>query len=391
MKNNTQKVLITIGIFAAFFLFGFLDNLKGPTIPFIIKGLNLNYSLMGNILFLEYVGFFVATFMTGIAIFRFGIKNILLASSLLFFIGIALASGIPVYLVLLGAFLVLGLGLGIMEVAGYSTIVIFHNEDKGKFLNLLTAFYGAGSMLVPLYAGALLSANISWRVTFAFCLLPIFLVGFFLIIIRFPAYERKKEASIFALIKSAFSLEMVLHYLALSFYTAVEIGLAAWMVEYIFKIKGQPFFFSSITLSIYFGLITVGRLCGSFVVDRIGHLRVLFLASLSGLLSLVAGIYGPNYLVLFIPGTGLFFSIIFPTITASFTDIKKTDIQKYLGFLLTFGGIGGMVGPWLVGLFGAVLKLSNSITLLVIFEFLMLVSIGLLIGLKSRFRKRENI
>jgi MFS transporter, FHS family, glucose/mannose:H+ symporter len=377
MKNN-QKILVTIGTFAAFFLFGTLDNLKGPAIPFIIKELGINYSLMGNVLGLQYIGFFIATLIAGVAIFKFGLKAILLAAFALSFSGIGLTAGLPVYGVLLLAFLLLGLGLGMLEIAGNSAIVLLHNKKKGMFLNLLGSFHGVGSMLVPIYAGALLSANISWRIVFSLCLIPIIMIILYLTLIRFPKQEKTKADPIFTLAKSAFYPEMCWYYVAIGCYVAAEIGLASWIVEYLYKIKGQPLFYSSISLSIYFGLITGGRILGSVIVDKIGHLPILFWAASGAILSLALGIYGPSQLGFFLPVTGFFFSIIFPTITASFTNIQKPNIEKYLGFLFTFAGIGGMIGPWLIGVLGDLLRLSNSISMLIVYSLLMMIALLIL-------------
>jgi FHS family glucose/mannose:H+ symporter-like MFS transporter len=390
MKNN-PKILVTIGAFAAFFLFGVLDNLKGPAIPFIIKELGINYSLMGNVLGLEYIGFFIATLIAGIAIFRFGLKTILLSAFTLAFLGIGCMAGLPVYGFLLVTFLALGLGLGTLEIGGNSTIVLLHNEKKGMFLNLLGSFHGVGSMLVPIYAGALLSANISWRIVFSLCLIPIIMIIIYLALIQFPKQEKTKTDPIFALAKSAFCPEMCWHYVAIGCYVAAEIGLASWIVEYLYKIKGQPLFYSSISLSVYFGLITGGRILGSFIVDKIGHLPVLLWATFGAIFSLALGIYGPSRLGFFLPVTGFFFSIIFPTITASFANIQKPNIEKYLGFLFTFAGIGGMIGPWLIGVLGDIIQLEYSISVLIGYLVLMLIAFLILQLGKNRPQRQARV
>ena len=43
-------------------------------------------------------------------------------------------------------------------------------------------------------------------------------------------------------------------------------------------------------------------------------------------------------------------SIIFPTVTAAASDLHSENVGSVLGLLFTFAGVGGMLGPWLVGL-----------------------------------------
>jgi fucose permease len=389
--KSVKRLFTTIGVFFAFFLFGVLDNLKGPNIPFIIKDLSINYSLMGNILFIEYVGFLIATLVAGFLIFKFGLKSILLTAIFLIFTGIGFSAGIPTYISLLFGFLILGLGLGALEITANSTIVLLFSENKGMFLNLLSSCYGIGSMLVPFYAGILLSSNISWRLVFAICLIPILALIIYSMFSKFPQYENKREESIFSLLKSGFSAEMSWHYMGMCCYVAAEIGLAAWIVEYALKFKGQSILISSLSLSMYFGLLTAGRLLGSFIVDRVGYLRILLLTSIGAVTTIIVGIQGPKNLFFFLPATGFFFSIIFPTIIASFTEIKRDNIEKYLSLLFTSAGIGGMIGPWLIGVFADHVKLSNSISILMIYSSLMLISIAVLLAKRNFFEKNPLI
>ena len=70
-------------------------------------------------------------------------------------------------------------------------------------------------------------------------------------------------------------------YLAIGVYVALEIGMAAWMVEFLQKTRGQSVAASTMALSLLFLMVTVGRLLGSFLVDRVGLLRSILLASLA--------------------------------------------------------------------------------------------------------------
>lgn len=66
---------ITIGSFIAFFLFGFADNLKGPTLPAVLQELHFNYAQGGTLVFGAYFGFLIATLLTGMLADRAGNKE----------------------------------------------------------------------------------------------------------------------------------------------------------------------------------------------------------------------------------------------------------------------------------------------------------------------------
>jgi FHS family glucose/mannose:H+ symporter-like MFS transporter len=135
----------------------------------------------------------------------------------------------------------------------------------------------------------------------------------------------------------------------MALYVAAEIGIGSWLVEFLQKAKGQSVLRSSFFLSLFFGGMTVGRFVGSFFVERIGYLRIMLYVSIASVVCLALGTFAPPALAFFLPLTGLFFSIIFPTITAAVSDLHTENMGTILGLLFTFAGVGGMLGPWIMG------------------------------------------
>jgi fucose permease len=178
--------------------------------------------------------------------------------------------------------------------------------------------------------------------------------------------------------KSAFTGEMLLFYFTIAVYVAAEIGIGAWIVEFLQKVKSQSVMMSSLFLSLFFGAITIGRFVGSFLVDRIGYLKIMLYVSIASIVCVSIGTFAPPALAFFLPLAGLFFSIIFPTATAAVSDLHKENVGTILGLLFTFAGVGGMLGPWAVGIFSdwvgirlgfgviTVLCIAMSVTLLVL-------------------------
>ena len=72
MRNS--KTLLTAGCFLAFFAFGFIDNLKGPVLPELLRSEHLSLSQGGTIFLGAYIGFIVATLLqvTERFVFAFG-------------------------------------------------------------------------------------------------------------------------------------------------------------------------------------------------------------------------------------------------------------------------------------------------------------------------------
>jgi fucose permease len=342
---------LTAAAFFAFFVFGFTDNLKGPVLPALLSGLQFSYSVGGALLFGIYLGFMAATLVTGLAADAWGLKAVLV------FAGVSLALGTsgfgsfasPIWLTLSAA--VLGFGLGSLELGCNALIVRLHPADKGRYLNLMAVMHGLGSMLAPLYAGWMLSAGNAWRNVYLWSLAPIgLLLGSFTLAHLPRGNQLGREAIDFSRLgKTAFEGKLPWYYTAIGLYVAVELGIASWIVEFLQQARAQGVAQSTLYLSAFFGLIMLGRFLGSFFVERIGYLRAILVAGLGASACIALGVFGPEGFSILLPASGFLLSIIFPTITAAVSGFQHENLNSVLGLLFTFAGLGGIAGPWLVG------------------------------------------
>jgi fucose permease len=210
---------------------------------------------------------------------------------------------------------------------------------------------GTPALAVPGGRTPVVSANSTWRTVYRWDLVFIFSFMAFFALVPFPRREAGASEKIdFKHIgKTAVSPTMLLYYCAYALYVAVEIGIASWMVEYLQKVYGQSVSQSTLALSIFFGLIMVGRFVGSFIVERLGYLHSILFAALAASVCIGLSLYGPTQFVWLLPASGFFFSIIFPTLTASVSSTYQANLNSLLGLLFTFAGFGGLFGPWLIG------------------------------------------
>ncbi len=230
-------------------------------------------------------------------------------------------------------------------------IVDLHSQQRGRYLNLLAVFHGIGSLIVPLYAAQLFQNSFSWRQIYRFSLALAVLLTLYFVVVKYPVQKegRNPGFDLGELRRTGFNRQMGWLYLLLAVYVATELGIAAWMVEFLQQTKAFSVRRSSLYLSLFFGGIMLGRLLGSFVVERIGYLRVMLFAIMAAMLCLITGIFGPPELAIFLPVSGVFFSIIFPTTTAAASKLHQENTGTILGLLFAFGGLGGALGPWAIG------------------------------------------
>jgi len=351
LRERQTKIVVTIGAFFAFLIFGFADNLKGPLIPVLLEEFSLSYAQGSNILLMLYLGFMLSIIGSGIIAGKYGNRHVLLLSSIIISIAVAGMSIVQDKIFLYPLFFSIGMALGGIEVGANGAITDIYHENSGKYLNLLAVFHGAGSMIAPWLVGILLEKNMPWQTAYKGSFLPILLFPLIFIFLRFTS-EKSKKNNPDTNIKSPdkiINMNLILLSLLILLYVAAEIGISSWLVDYLYKVKNFSLKTASLMLTIFWAFMMLGRLIASFIVDRIGYLKSLIITICLALLSFVGGILPGKYFAYLLPLTGLFFAMVFPTTTALAAQIFPEHKARALSFMFFFAGLGGLIGPWIVG------------------------------------------
>ncbi len=391
---RTSTKLITAGCFLSFFVFGFVDNLKGPLLPELLRNGAYSYSQGGTIVLAAYVGFIVASLLSGVMADMVNNRSVLLFAAICLCIGSIGFGTTQSYLGLILFMATTGVGLGAIELGANGLIVELHSESRGLYLNLLSTFHGFGSLLVPLYAGWLVNAGYPWQQIYGSSVLlavPLLVVFWpykssdsSVVSLREAELETQPEHGLSywrTLHRIGFTSRMICFYVLIAAYVAMELSVGAWMMEFLQHERNMSVRTSSVYLSSFFVLLMLGRLLGAFVVERVDSLLAVLTAIVCSTICMFVGIFGNGYLVVLLPVSGFFMSIVFPTVTAAVTKLHVAKTGTILGILFAFGGVGGAFGPWTVGfvsdLAGPKIGLASSLAFSVI-------ALGALFCLKRR-------
>lgn len=365
----------------AFFAFGFIDNLKGPLLPEVLRVERMSYSQGGTFFLAAYIGFIIATLLTGVMADMVNNRRVLLLSGLCLIagmVGLNVTRAFPMLVVCMG---IIGLGLGGIEVGGNGLMVELHSVHRARYLNLLATCHSSGSLLVPLVAAWLLAQQWAWQQIYLCAgILAAVLVPLFALTGRSTAPPASSLSSLdwAEILRVGFTRRMCWFYLLICSYVAVELGVAAWLVEYLQKVHRMSVARSTAYLSLFFVMIVLGRLVGSWLVERIGYLRMVGASLLSTMVLLSVGLFGPAECVILLPASGLCMSIVFPTVAAAVSGLHRSNLGSIFGILFTFGGLGGALGPWLIGLVADAYGLQAGLTGTLVFCGVALVALGVL-------------
>jgi fucose permease len=145
--------------------------------------------------------------------------------------------------------------------------------------------------------------------------------------------------------------------LALSFsvlvalYVAVEVAIYVWMPTYLEGYEGAHGWLTAWALTLFFVLRAAGRFLGAWVLDRVRWTLALLVMSLLILLCFGGALLGGlAWGVWLLPLTGLFMSILYPTLNSkAISCFPREHHGAAAGAILFFTAIAATAGPLAMG------------------------------------------
>lgn len=393
MHHNKKLLTYTTYFFLS--LYGIAITAIGPAISIISRDFGVKEGAIGLLFAVQSVGFLVFVLMGGIFADKYGIKFISLLSAGGLSIGLCAIVFCPsMYFMYIAVFIV-GCAGGFIEVAVNTIISELYRESRTASLNLLHVYFGVGAIVGPVYSGYLISHDIRWQNVYLGLTLLSILFFFLFTVQNFsyflahgtadkkvngaktPHYNKtdKIELSIFfKLLRNKLTLVLGV---AMAVYVGVEMGINNWIVFYLEKQFDSEKLRASTYLSLYWGLMMIGRLiCMWLAKKSVGAEIQLKAISIFSTISFLLFYFMPSLALagIFIIFTGFFFSGTFPLIIAIATDRFPQYPGTISGTIIFFSGLGYILFPWLIGRIAQFSDLKTAFILLILLLFILIFS-----------------
>ena len=351
--RNRTYILLTITIFSAYFIFGFADSVRGPAIPRIQADLVASEFRIALLLTMNSVGYLIACSYTAALAKKISMKGCAITALLVVAVSGLFICYSPGFWALVLAFFIANLGFGMMEISlGVISAATF-TKNTGTMLNLVHFFYGAGAVFSPVLSIRMMAARfgdnlLGWRysylIIFSFALVPALLA--LIVRLKKQDYDKKKTGYAVLLKKPAIWLIIVI----LAFGVTCEIGSVAWLVNFLEK----AYFFSkeraALQLTLFFIGFTASRLIMGPIIDRIGFINSLIVATFFAGTAITAGVLlgetGAPLLVM----TGIGISLVFPTMMAVTAKLFADEIDLAITAVTTAMGVIMVPANLMVGI-----------------------------------------
>ncbi len=380
-----NKYLFPLIIMAAlFFLIGFMTTMNNSMIDFLKEAFNLDALKNGAVLKQLPNSFFYGAYAlsipVGFLIQRIGYKNGITLGVGLVTLGIFMC--IPLvaigYIPFLFGVAVFALGIVLLQVAANPYVnALGPARTAASRLTLVNFLNSVATVIAPIFVSMLIISDAGdgvrpnpTQVQEPFGIIGgiavvIFVIMFFLKLPHINSDEFDDTATPKEYKSSAFKYPHVwLGSLAIFFYMGIEIGIPSFFADYSINL-GLDFSSAQRTdmLKYYWGGLMVGRLLGLFILQRYTARQILTLCSIGGgvlvAASLAVGLSAPVIALWLFLGTGLFHSIMWPTIYS----LALKDLGPLAGVasgVISTSVIGGAV---LSPIMGAVQGATGSVVI----------------------------
>jgi fucose permease len=270
VRHLPRRWLVPLA-FLAFVSLGLPDGVLGVAWPSIRRAFDRPIDQLGLILLATMAGYLASSFSAGLALERFGVGRLLVASCLLVAASAAAWAATPWWAPVVAFAFVSGLGAGAID-AGINAFAAARFTPR--VITWLHACWGLGAMTGPLAMTAVIAAGAGWR--WGYALLAVSLAsmaaafGATLSLWRLPATGALPTPGAPGGLREALREPRVRGNALLFFlYTGVESGAGQWAFSLLTESRGMTSSAAGLATSTYWGSIFAGRLAFGALAHRV--------------------------------------------------------------------------------------------------------------------------
>jgi fucose permease len=354
VHDSRNLTLVRTLTYLMFAMFAMTTDSVGLIIPEIIRTFQLSLTAGGTFQYATMTGIALAGLLLGQLADRFGRRRTIIVGLTLFAVScflLAAGESFLFFAVLLG---LSGLAIGIFKTGALALIgdISTSTAQHTSIMNTAEGFFGVGAIIGPAILARLLTAGLSWTwlyvIAGTICVVLIVLA----LLVKYPETTMRTGDVGFSGTGHAMRSPYVLAFSAGAFlYVGVEAAVYVWMPTLLAGYTGSAVALTTYSISIFFLLRAAGRFLGAWMLTRFRWQSVLALFSGCILLCFIlSAIGGVNWAVYLLPLSGLFMSVIYPTINSKgISCLPKSEHGAGAGVILFFTCASAVLAPLGIG------------------------------------------
>ena len=341
--------------FLMFMMFAMTTDAVGVIIPEVMKQFNLSMTAAGLMHYTPMIAIAFAGVLLGFLSDRFGRKFTIILGLAIFAVNSYLYITANTFGFILSLMAIGGLAIGMFKTGALALIgdISKSTKEHTSTMNTVEGFFAVGAIIGPFIVTYFLSKGVDWKwlyvVAGTLCIVLIIMA----MLVEYPKTVKTTDEPVN--LKGALSMMKDPYAMGFSLgaflYVSVECAIYVWMPTLISGYNGSAVFIATYALSIFFILRAVGRFFGAWLMSRFNWSMVLSIFSFLILLCFLGSVIGGiGMAVILLPLSGLFMSVIYPTINSKgISCFPKAQHGSVAGVILFFTAAGAALGPLAMG------------------------------------------
>src|SRR5678815_916224 len=328
--------------FLMFMMFAMTTDSVGVIIPEVIKEFHLSMTVAGAFHYATMAGIAFAGIFLGYLADKLGRKKTIILGLVLFALNSYLFSVGQSFRFFLVLLVISGTAIGIFKTGALALIgdITRSTTEHTATMNTVEGFFAVGAIMGPAIVARLLAEGTSWKwlyvIAGTICVVLIVTAS----LVRYPQTTRTTDSPVdlkrtLGMMKNPYALGFSA---AIFLYVAVECAIYVWMPTLLAADHGSATFMATYAISIFFVLRAAGRFIGSWILGRLNWTAVVTIFSLAIFACFMGSMLGGiGTAVFLLPLSGLFMSVIYPTINSKgISCFRKTEHGAVAGVILFF-------------------------------------------------------
>jgi fucose permease len=341
--------------FLMFMMFAMTTDSVGLIIPEVIKEFHLSNVAAGAFHYATMTAIALAAIFLGYLADKLGRKKTIIFGLVLFALNSYLFAVGKSFVFFLALLVISGASIGIFKTGALALVgdISLSTSEHTTTMNTVEGFFGVGAIIGPAIVARLLKSGFSWKWLYVIAGTICVLLIITALLVKYPKTAKTVDEPIdfkrtMGMMKNPYALGFSL---GIFLYVAAECAVYVWMPTLLTGYSGSFTLWATYALSVFFVLRAVGRFMGAWVLARYNWTVVMAIFSLAIFICFAGAIAGGlSYAIWLLPLSGLFMSMIYPTLNSKgISCFAKTEHGAVSGVILFFTCAAAALGPLAMG------------------------------------------
>lgn len=353
--TNKSLKLIKWLTYLMFMMFAMTTDAVGEIIKEVMKQFNLSMTAAGLLHYGPMTAIAIGGIALGFLSDKMGRKKTIILGLALFAINSFLFVLGNDFYFFLSLLIISGMAIGIFKTGALALIgdITRSTKEHTSTMNMVEGFFGVGAIIGTFLISFLLNQGINWKFLYIIAAIISVILILLALMVEYPSLKKTDDQkaglrNTIGMMKNPYAIGFSM---AAFLYVAVESAIYVWMPSLLAGYDGSLLLLATYSLPVFFILRAGGRFMGAYILSRFKWDVAMVLFSAAIFLCFLGSIlFGIGAAVVLLPLSGLFMSVIYPTINSKgISCFPKSQHGSVAGVILFFTAAGAAIGPLLMG------------------------------------------